>query len=275
VAKPRSIWNGWLSWGTVNVPIKLFSAVDNKSVRFNQLHAKDGARIKQKRINPRTGEEVPYDRIVRGYEVSSDHWVVLEKDEAKVADGPRAKVVDIEEFVLGEEIDPVYYDHPYYVGPQEGGERAYEVVREALEKSGRVGIGRFVLRSREQLVALRPHDGVLALMTMRFQDELVDPKKAEMEKAKKSPGKREIEMAGKLVESLAEDFEPEKYEDTYRAAVMKLIEAKAKGEEIELPDREEIEETDDLMAALEASLGGGDGSSKKKSGGAKKKKAKA
>jgi DNA end-binding protein Ku len=252
--KPRSIWNGWLSWGTVNVPVKLFSAVDNKSVRFNQLHQKDGARIKQKRINPRSGDEVPYERIVRGYEVSSGKWVVLSKDEAKAADGPQAKVVDIEEFVDADEIDPVYYDKPYYVGPQDGGEHVYEVVRKALEKSNRVGIGRFVLRSREQLVALKPFGEVLALMTMRFDDELVDPEKVDFEAAKKAPGDREISMASKLVDSLAGEFEPEKYEDTYREAVMKLIDAKAKGEEFELPEPEKREETDDLLAALEASL---------------------
>jgi DNA end-binding protein Ku len=240
----------------VNVPVKLFSATDSKSVRFNQLHQKDGARIKQKRINPRSGDEVPYERIVRGYEVSSGKWVVLSKDEAQAADGPRAKVVDIEEFVDADQIDPVYYDKPYYIGPQDGGEHVYEVVRKALEKSGRVGIGRFVLRSREQLVALKPFDDVMALMTMRFEDELVDPQKVDYEEAKKSPGDREIQMASKLVESLAGDFKPDKYHDTYREAVMKLIEAKAKGEEFELPEPEKREETDDLMAALEASLKG-------------------
>jgi DNA end-binding protein Ku len=255
VAKPRSIWNGWLSWGTVNVPVKLFSAVQDKGVRFNQLHAKDGARIKQKRINPRSGEEVPYDRIVRGYEIASDRWVVMSKDDAQAADGPRAKVVDIEEFVDAAEIDPIFYDKAYYVGPQEGGEHAYAVVTKALEKSGKVGIGRFVLRSREQLVALRPYDDALSLNTMRFADEVVDPTKVDMDEAKKSPGKREVDMAAQLVDSLAGDFDPGKYEDTYREAVLKLIEAKANGEEIDLPRLEKAEAPDDLMAALEASLG--------------------
>ena len=256
---PRSLWNGWLSWGTVNVPVKLYSAVQDKSVHFNQLHGKDGARIKQKRINPRTGDEVPYDRIVRGYEVAPDRWVVISKEDAQAAEGSRAKVIDVEHFVAGEEIDPVYYDHPYYLGPQEGGEHAYEVVRKALEESGRVGIGRFVLRTRESLVALRPIDGVLGLMTMRFDDELVKGRKVEYEKPKKEPGDREVQMASKLVESLAGDFKPDKYEDTYRKAVLELIDRKAKGEEIDLTRPEEPEETDDLMAALEASLAGGKG----------------
>jgi DNA end-binding protein Ku len=254
---PRSIWNGWLSWGTVNVPVKLYSAVQDKSVHFNQLHGKDGARIKQKRINPRTGDEVPYDRIVRGYEVAPDRWVVLTKEDAQAAEGSRAKVIDVEHFVAADDIDPVYFDHPYYLGPQDGGEHAYAVVRKALEESGRVGIGRFVLRTRESLVALRPIDGVLGLMTMRFDDELVDAKKVEYEKAKKEPGDREVQMASKLVESLASEFKPEKYEDTYRKALLELIEKKAKGEEIDITRPEPAEETDDLMAALEASLSGG------------------
>ncbi|MEA2479798.1 MAG: end-binding protein Ku [Thermoleophilaceae bacterium] len=256
MAKPRSIWNGWLSWGTVNVPVKLFSATQDQGVHFNQLHAKDGARIKQKRLNPKTGEEVPYKRIVRGYEVSPDKWVVLTKDEAAAADGPRAKVIDIESFVAAEQIDPVYFDHPYYVGPQEGGEHAYAVVREALERSGRVGIGRFVLRSREQLVALRPYEDVLALETMRFHDELVDPTKVELDTAKKSPGEREVQMAARLVESLSADFEPGKYEDTYREALLELVRKKANGETIERAEQPKADAPDDLMAALEASLGG-------------------
>jgi DNA end-binding protein Ku len=254
---PRSIWNGWLSWGTVNVPVKLFSSVDSKSVQFNQLHAKDGARIKQKRLNPKTGEEVPFDRIVRGYEIAPGKWVVLTKEEAQAAEGKRAKVIDIEDFVADEEIDPVYYDHPYYVGPQEGGEHAYAVVMKALERAGKVGVGRFVLRSREQLVALRPHDGILSLTTMRFHDEVVEPDDVDIDKPKKAPGDREIEMAAKLVESLSAEFEPTKYKDTYREAVLDLIERKAKGEEIELPEAKPTEPPDDLLAALEASLAGG------------------
>lgn len=256
-SKPRSIWNGWLSWGTVNVPVKLYSAVQDKSIHFNQLHGKDGARIKQKRINPRTGDEVPYERIVRGYEVAPDKWVILTKEDAQAAEGSRAKVIDIEEFVAADEIDPVFYDKPYWIGPQEGGEHAYRVVEKALEKSGKVGIGRFVLRSKESLVALRPRDGILTLDTVRFAEELIPPEKIEYEKPKKAPGDREVNMAAKLVESLASEFKPEKYEDTYREAVLEIIDRKAKGEKIELPEPEPEEETDDLMAALEASLSGG------------------
>lgn len=254
--KPRSIWNGWISWGTVNVPVKLFSAIDSKGVSFNQLHAKDGARIKQKRMNPRSGKEVPFADIVRGYEVAPDRWIVVSKEDVQAVEGARAKVVDIEEFVPVAQIDPVFFGQPYYVGPQDGGEHAYEVVRKALETSGQVGIGRFVLRSKEQLVALKPLDDVMGLFTLRFADELVEPDEVPFEEPKKSPGDREVQMASKLVEALAGDFKPEKYTDTYSEAVMQLIERKAKGETIEAPSREKAEETDDLMAALEASLSG-------------------
>lgn len=254
--KPRSIWNGWISWGTVNVPIKLFSALDSKGVSFNQLHGKDGARIKQKRINPRTGEEVPFKEIVRGYEVAPDRWIIVSKEDVAAVEGSRAKVVDIEEFVPAAEIDPVFFGQPYYVGPQDGGERAYEVVRKALEESGRVGIGRFVLRNKEQLVALKPLGDVMGLFALRFADELIEPGNVEFEEPKKAPGDREVQMAAKLVDALAGEFKPGKYHDTYSEAVMELIERKARGETIEPPTREKAEETDDLMAALEASLTG-------------------
>jgi DNA end-binding protein Ku len=182
---------------------------------------------------------------------------VLTKEEAQAAEGKRVKVIDIEDFVADEEIDPVYYDKPYYVGPQEGGEHPYAVVMKALERAGKVGIGRFVLRSREQLVALRPHDGILSLTTMRFHDEVVEPDDVDIENPKKAPGDREIQMAAKLVESLSAEFEPTKYKDTYREAVLELIERKAKGEEIELPAPKPAEAPDDLLAALEASLAAG------------------
>ena len=183
--------------------------------------------------------------------------VVLTKEDAQAAEGSRAKVIDIEEFVADDQIDPVYFDKPYWIGPQEGGEHAYQVVEKALEKSGKVGIGRFVLRSKESLVALRPRDGILTLATMRFDEELIPPDKVNYEEPKKAPGDREVNMAAKLVDSLAAEFKPDKYEDTYREAVLQLVDKKAKGEEIEIPEAEPEEETDDLMAALEASLSGG------------------
>ena len=254
---PRSIWNGTVTFGVVNVPVKLYSATESKTVHFNELHAPDEGKIEHRRFCSREDREVPYKEVVKGYEVGSDEFVVLSKEEVAAADGPGAKTIEIEHFVPADQIDPVYYDRTYYVGAQDQGQDAYRVLHAGLEQSGRVGIGRFVFHNKEQLVALRALDGVLGLHTMRFADEVVDASDLELEKPQKKPGKREIEMAGTLVSSLAGDFDPSQYEDEYREAVLALIKQKAKGEEIETPEEPAEEPSDDLMAALEASLKGG------------------
>jgi DNA end-binding protein Ku len=252
---PRSIWNGTITFGQVNVPIKLYSATESKTVHFHELHAKDKARIEHRRFCSKESKEVPYDEVVKGYEVSGGKYVVLEKEEVAAADPSGGKLVELEHFVHASEIDPVFYDRTYYVGAQEGGEDGYRLLLEALKKSERVGIGRFVFHNKEQLVALRALDGLLGLHTMRFADEVVSGGDLDISKPQKQPAKREVEMAGRLVETLETAFDPKKYEDTYRARVEKLIKQKAAGKEPELP--EEPEDTgppDDLMAALEASL---------------------
>jgi len=252
---PRSIWNGTITFGQVNVPIKLYSATESKTVHFHELHAKDKARIEHRRFCSKENKEVPYDEVVKGYEVSGGKYVVLEKEEVAAADPSGGKLVQLEHFVHASEIDPVFYDRTYYVGAQEGGEDGYRLLLEALKKSERVGIGRFVFHNKEQLVALRALDGLLGLHTMRFADEVVPARDLDISKPQKQPAKREVEMAGRLVETLETAFDPKKYEDTYRARVQKLIKQKAAGKEPDLP--EEPEDTgppDDLMAALEASL---------------------
>jgi DNA end-binding protein Ku len=253
----RSIWNGTIAFGSVRVPIKLHSATQSKTVRFKEVHEKDGARIEHRRFCSKEDKEVPSKETVRGFEVRPDEWVVLEKEEVDAAAGEHAKVIDIEEFVPGEDIDPVYLDKGYYLGVREEGASAYRLLVEALRETGRVGIGRFVFHNREYLVALRAHDTVLALHTMRFHDEVIDPDELEMPDLPRRSGQREVKMAGQLVEGLHADFEPRRYKDTYRKAVLELIESKAKGKKIELPEPEEPEEPDDLAAALEASLAGG------------------
>jgi DNA end-binding protein Ku len=250
---PRSIWNGTITFGLVNVPIKLFTATESKTVSFSEVHAKDGAQIEHRRICPKEDKEVDYDDIVKGYEVSPDKYVVLEKDEIKAAAGDRGKVIHLEHFVEAAEIDPVFYDKTYYVGSREAGD-AYRLLHEALRRSGRAGIGRFTFHDREYLVAIRALDDVLALHTMRFHDEVVLPGDLDIPSGGRKPNKREVQMAGKLVESLEEDFKPEKYEDTYRESVLDLIKRKAAGKEIDLAAQEEPEH-DDLEAALAASLG--------------------
>ena len=252
---PKSIWNGTISFGLAHVPIKLYSATESKTVSFREVHLSDGAPIEHRRLCSKEGKEVPYKEVVKGYEVSEDEYVVLEKDEVKAAAGSRGKVVEIEEFVPDDAVDPVFYDKTYYVGCRDDGE-AYRVFHEALKQTGRVGIGRFTFHDREYLAAVRSLDGVLALHTMRFHDEIVGADELDVSIPRKGPSKQEAKMAEQLVDSLHEKFDPTDYEDTYREAVLDLIDRKAKGKKIERPEPEPREDTDDLAAALKASLKG-------------------
>jgi DNA end-binding protein Ku len=252
---PKSIWNGTISFGLAHVPIKLYSATESKTVSFREVHLSDGAPIEHRRICSKEGKEVPYKEVVKGYEVAEDEYVVLEKNEIKAAAGARGKVIEIEEFVPGDAIDPIFVAKTYFVGCRDDGE-AYRVFHEALNETGRVGIGRFTFHDREYLAAVRSLDGVLALHTLRFHDEVIDAGDLEVTIPRKGPSTQEVRMAEQLVESLHEKFDPTGYEDTYREAVLDLIDRKAKGKKIERPKFEEHEETDDLAAALEASLKG-------------------
>jgi DNA end-binding protein Ku len=240
----------------VNVPIKLYTATESKTVSFSQVHVSDGAKIEHRRFCPKEDEQVDYKDTVKGYEVSEGSYVVLEKDEVKAAAGTRGKVVHLEEFVDAADIDPVFYEKTYYAGSRDA-EDAYRLLHEALRKSGRAGIGRFTFHDREYLVAVRALDDVIALHTLRFHDEVVDSGDLELDLGRAKPRPREVEMAGQLVDSLEREFEPEDWEDSYREAVLDLIKRKARGEEIDLVAQEEPEQGDDLAAALEASLGSG------------------
>jgi DNA end-binding protein Ku len=253
---PKSIWNGTISFGLAHVPVKLYSATESKTVSFHEVHVSDGARLEHRRICSKEDKQVPFKEIVKGYEVSPDEYVVLEKDEVKAAAGARGKVIELEDFVPEGSIDPVFFEKTYYVGARDDTE-AYRVFRAALERAERVGIGRFTFHDREYLAAVRPLDGVLALHTMRFHDELVDADDLDVDSPGKGPSKREVEMAGQLVQSLQREFDPTDYEDTYREAVLELIDRKANGEELEPPAPEPEEETSDLVAALQASIGKG------------------
>jgi DNA end-binding protein Ku len=171
---PRSIWSGAISFGLVNVPVKLFSAVSKKTVRFNQLNKETGNRIQQKRVDPETGDEVTYEQIVKGYELTKDRYVVISPEELDALDPERTRTIDIEDFVDLDEIDPVYYDHPYYLVPDKGASKAYGLLLGAMKQAGKVAIARVVIRSKEQLVAIRPGEGdVLMMETMLFHDEVV------------------------------------------------------------------------------------------------------
>lgn len=250
--QPRSIWNGSVTFGSVVIPVKVFSATENRTISFREVRESDGSPIAHARYGAESGDEIEYAEIEKAYD-TGDGMVVLTKDEIAGADGPRPKVIEIESFVKGDEIDPIYYDKAYHLGAGKGGDHAYRVLLAALERTDRVGIGRFVLRSREQLVALRPIHGALGLQTMRYADELVGAAELDVPRSKKKPTARENEMAATLVDMLAADWDPEQFDDTYREAVMELIEAKAAGKKVKAA-RAKQSTGDDLMAALQASL---------------------
>ena len=268
----RAIWSGAISFGLVNIPVKLYSAVHKKTVRFHQLDAKTGSRIQQKRVNPQTGDEVPFEQLVKGYELSPDRYVVIKPEELDAIEPKKTRTIDIEDFVEIEEIDPIYYDHPYYLAPGPGAAKAYGLLLQALRDTERVGIARVVIRSKEQLVAIRPREEVLTMETLLFGDEVVPPEEIgdlpDPDEIKAS--KKEVDMARQLIESLSSEFNPDKYRDEYRETVLEMIERKAQGEEISVqPVEEAPAEVPDLMAALEASIA----SAKRQSGGGSKKPA--
>jgi DNA end-binding protein Ku len=253
----RAIWSGAISFGLVNVPVKLYSATSPKNVRFNQISAKTGARIKQKRVDESTGDEVPFEDIVKGYEITPDRYVLIAPEELDAINPKATKTIDIEEFVDLAEIDPIFYDHSYYLAPTTGGTKAYKLLLDAMGEAAKVGIGKVILRSKEQLCALRPTGTVLMLTTMLFGDEVLSPDRLdELDQiAEATATERELKMAQQLIASLSAEFDPTKYKDEYREQVLELIEKKAAGEEIVIqPEAEQTEAAPDLMAALEASL---------------------
>lgn len=253
---PRSIWSGAISFGLVNVPVKLYTAVRSKDVRFHQLHEKDGSRIKQKRFCEAEDKEVPYEEIVKGYELGGGQYVMIDPDELDALDPEATHTIDIEDFVELEDIDPLFYDNSYYMVPDERGGKAYRLLLEAMRDANRVGIATVVMRTKQYLVAVRPVGDALVMSTMNFADEVVPQEDLEgLPTGRAQVSERELKMAQQLIESLATDFDPDKYRDTYRERVLDLIEQKAAGKEIVAPAAPERKApVVDLMAALEASL---------------------
>ena len=256
---PRAIWSGSISFGLVNVPVKLYSAMDEQSLHFNQFEEGTNARIRNKRVSEKTGKEVPYEKIEQGYEVSKGNFVVIDPKELEEFQPRATKTIDIEDFVELAAIDPVYYERTYWLAPSggEGAEKAYALLRQAMEKKERVAIGRVVMRTKQYLAAIRPRDGALALSTMLFHDEVIPKSEIEgIPSARKKASDKEVKMAEQIIDSLTSDWKPGKYHDTYRERVLEYIEQKAKGEEIVSEETEEDTGGDvvDLLAALEASL---------------------
>ncbi len=253
---PSAIWTGSISFGLVAVPVRVVSATKSQDVRFNQLEEGSNARIRYRKVSEATGEEVPNERIRKGYEISPGQYVVVDDDEMKALAPKSSRMIEIEDFVNLEEIDPLYFEQPYYLAPDATSLKAYRLLVEAMAELRKVAIGRVVIRSKERLVAIRPLDGVLCLETMRYADEVLArdgllPEDA----APAEPAEKELAMARQLIEALSDHFDPGRYHDEYREQLMEIIERKAAGEEIVAePTVEEPGKVVDLMAALEASL---------------------
>jgi DNA end-binding protein Ku len=252
----RPIWTGSISFGMVNIPVKLFSAVSHKEVRFHMVHDADGARIKQKRVCSADGKEVPWEHIAKGYEVSSGQVVLIDSEELERLDPKATRSIDIEAFVNLAEIDPIFYESSYYLVPDRQATKAYALLVSAMKDSQRVGIARFVLRAKQYLAAVRVVGNLLMISTMLYADEIVPQSKLEgIPEKLPAPKEAELKMAEQLVESLSTRFEPEKYHDEYREKVLDLIKRKAKGERISLPRApREPAKVVNLLDALKASL---------------------
>ncbi len=252
---PRAIWNGTISFGLVNVPVGLYSAIEEKQIRFHQV-TKSGHRIRQKRVDEKTGREVDYDALVKGYEKARGKVVLVEPEELEAAAPEQTRTIEIEDFVELGDIDPIYYNSAYYVAPRAGAgaDKAYALLREAMRKTGRAAVGRFVMRTKQYLAVIRAKDDVLVLETLYFADEIRDPKELKIPK-RVSVGTRELKIATQLIDSLTSEWDPARYKDTYRVAVQKVIDRKARGETITVETvKEEKGEVLDLVQALQASL---------------------
>src|SRR4051794_15237223 len=254
----RAVWSGSISFGLVNIPIKLFNAVSRKGVSFNQIDSRTGSRIKMQRVSAVDGTEVPYEAIVKGYELSPDRYVLIEPEELDNLDPEATHTIDIEEFISLSEIDPIFYDAAYYVAPVKGTEKPYALLVRAMEQEGKVAIARFVMRTKQYLAALRPKDGKLLISTMVYADEIIPAEEiSDLDGVDAiDVSDRELAMAKQLIDSLTTEFTPEQFRDEYRDKVLELIEQKASGVETVIEAPAAVEETKvvDLLAALEASV---------------------
>jgi len=274
----RAIWSGSISFGLLNVPVKLYSAVARRGISLREIRESDGVRIRHRRVAEGTDEEVPYDEIIKAFEITPDRYVPLSKDEMASLDPKKTRAIEVQDFVDLGEIDPIYFDSPYYLGPAEGAEKAYSLLAQAMEGSGKVAVARFVFRNKEHLAAIRPADGVLTLTTMRFADEVVPASELEevLPSEKPKVAKREIEMAEQLIDSLTRSFDPGAYRDEHREKLLAMIERKAEGKDVvEAPSGEDRSPTKapDLMAALEESIAAVQAKGKARKPAAKKQRA--
>lgn len=251
----RPMWNGSISFGLVNVPIKMFNSVRKKTLHFNQLRASDGCRIRLKKVCSSDGTEVENENIIRGYEISPERYVTITDEELQVLNPKTTRSIDIEDFVSLEEIDPLYFEQSYYLVPDKGAAKAYSLLFTAMKKTNKIAIARIVMRNKQYLAAIRPAGRALSLSTMYFADEIISQDDLEALPEDIEPSERELAMAEQLISSLSAPFKPEKYKDEYREKMLDLIEKKAEGQTVTLqPVAPEGGKVIDLMAALEASL---------------------
>ena len=250
---PRAMWKGAISFGLVTIPVSVYPATEEKTLRFNQLHDEDGGRIRMKRTCSVDGEEVGYEHIVKGYEYEKDRYVVLTDEDFEAIPVESSRAIDIQQFVQLDEIDPMQYKKSYYLVPEETGAKAYALLREALNRSGKVGIAKVSFRDKEHLAALRFRDDAFVLETMYWPDEIREADFGGVDvSAKIRPN--ELEMAQTLIENLTADWDPGEFKDEYREAMLRIVEAKINGEEIEIVEPEPTAKVVDLMEALKASV---------------------
>ena len=254
----RPIWSGSISFGLVNIPVKLVSAVQSEEIDFDMLSKKDMAPIRYARIDTKTDQEVPWKEIVKGFQYAKGKYVIVEEEDFQKASPEKSKSIDIVQFVKQEEIDPILYEKPYYIIPAKGGEKAYRLLLKALDKSGTIGIAEFMLRNREHVCAVKAHNDVLLLNQMRYQEEIREVPEVEAP-AKEKITEKELELAMKLVEQLTEKFNPAAFKDTYISELKKIIKAKAAGKQIRIAEepKKTTGAVKDLMEILKQSLNTG------------------
>ncbi|HYG76344.1 MAG TPA: Ku protein [Planctomycetota bacterium] len=252
---PRAMWSGAISFGLVNIPIKLFTAVSPKDIHFHQLHDEDGVRIQQKRVCPADGKEVPYEHIVKGYEISPGQYVRIEPKELEALDPKATNSIDIESFVKLTDVDPLYFERSYYLAPDKGAGKAYALLLKAMQETKAVAIAKTVIRTKQYIVLVRPLGHALSMSTLYYADEIVAQKDIESIPENVAVNEKELAMAKQLVESLTTKFQPDKYHDEYRERVLEMIQRKAEGQEIVTQPKEaEAPRVVNLMEALEKSL---------------------
>ncbi|HYZ10929.1 MAG TPA: Ku protein [Actinomycetota bacterium] len=249
----KTMWRGAISFGLVSIPVRVYTATEEKTLRFNQLHEKDHGRIKYQRVCSKDGQEVPYDEIVKGYEYEKDRYVILDDEDFEAVPVESTRTIDIAQFVDRSEIDPIYYKKTYYLGPEEAGVKAYQLLRNSLREGDKVGIAKVSFRDKEHLAAVRLMDDVLVLDTMFWPDEIREADLPGIEKEAKVSD-RELQMAESLIENLTESFDPSAYRDEYREALLEIVEKKVAGEEIEVIEAPEPSKVVDLMEALKQSV---------------------